>query len=148
MFNERKWYRILLWGCLSISKQYERDYQSVKTREYQVWFMWTEIQFRFVKVCWFGQWSYINLRLRSWVQAPPMPKINKAAQSGYETQRRYHQKSKTGDQWPHKKDLDMSSKIKKNCLPELKEEQLASDTSRVTKRVENKSLENCQSKIM
>ena len=32
---------------------------------------------------------------------------NKAAHSGFETQRRRHQKPKQGYQWPHKKDKFM-----------------------------------------
>ena len=44
----------------------------------------------------------------------PLPSGNKAAHSGFETHRRRHQKSKTGYQWPHKKDLCPPNFFKKN----------------------------------
>ena len=43
----------------------------------------------------------------------PPSSVNKATHSGFETQRRCHQKSKTGGyQWPHKKDLCLQKKFK------------------------------------
>ena len=51
-----------------------------------------------------------EVNLRECVTCMPLPSANKAAHSGFETQRRHHQKSKTGYQWPHKKDL---------CLPKI-----------------------------
>ena len=46
-----------------------------------------------------------EVNLQEHVPHTPPPSANKAAHSGFETQKRRHQKSKTGDQWPHKKDL-------------------------------------------
>ena len=43
-----------------------------------------------------------EVNLRECVTHMPLPSVNKAAHSGFETQRRRHQNSKTG---PHKKDL-------------------------------------------
>ena len=44
----------------------------------------------------------------------PPSSANKAAHSGFETQRRHHQKSKTGYQWPHKKDMPFNNFFKTN----------------------------------
>ena len=44
--------------------------------------------------------KFENLRQR--ITHMLTPSANKAPQSGFETQRRRHQKSKTGYQWPHK----------------------------------------------
>ena len=43
---------------------------------------------------------------------PPLPNVNKAAHSGFETQRRCHQKSKIGVSVAHKKDLCPPNNLK------------------------------------
>ena len=45
-----------------------------------------------------------EVNLREHVTGTPLQFANKAAHSGFETQR-CHQKSKTGYQWPHKENL-------------------------------------------
>ena len=54
-----------------------------------------------------------EVNLRECVTPMPPPSVNKVAHSGFETQRRRHQKSKTGCQWPHNNNL-CSLKLKKN----------------------------------
>ena len=48
----------------------------------------------------------------------PPPSVNKAVPSGFETQRRHHQKSKAGVsvQWPHKKDICAPKNFKQNVF--------------------------------
>ena len=53
-----------------------------------------------------------ELNLRECVTHMPLPRVNKAAHSGFETQKRYHQKSKTGVPVAPQKDLG-PPKIKK-----------------------------------
>ena len=50
-----------------------------------------------------------EMNLKEHVTCMPMPSANKAAHSGFETQRRHHQKSKTGVSVVPQKEL-MSSK--------------------------------------
>ena len=47
----------------------------------------------------------LELNLRECVTHMPLPSANKATHSGFETQRRYHQKSKTGVSVAPQKDL-------------------------------------------
>ena len=56
----------------------------------------------------------LEVNLRVHVTCMPLPIMNKAAHSGFQTQRRRHQKSKKQEyQWPNKKDLCLSKvKIK------------------------------------
>ena len=65
-----------------------------------------------------GTWKR-SVRLPCWhtgnVTCTPLPSANKAADSGCETQKRCHQKSKTGVSVPHKKDL---------CPPKIKKKEL------------------------
>ena len=46
-----------------------------------------------------------EVNIRECISCMPPQSLNKAAHSGFETQRRHHQKSKTGHKWPHKKGL-------------------------------------------
>ena len=46
-----------------------------------------------------------EVNLREYVTCTPLPNANKAAHSGFETQRRHHQKSKTGVSVAPQKDL-------------------------------------------
>ena len=56
-----------------------------------------------------------EVNLREHISCMPLPSVNKAALSGFETQRRHHQKSKTGVPVAPQKGL-MSSKIKKKHM--------------------------------
>ena len=56
-----------------------------------------------------------EVNLRECISHTPPPSTNKAAHSGFETQRRRHQKSKTGVSVAPKKDLS-PPKIKKKLL--------------------------------
>ena len=49
-----------------------------------------------------------QVNLIEYVTHTPAPNMNKATHFGFETQRRHHQKSKKGFQWPHKKDQEQS----------------------------------------
>ena len=51
-----------------------------------------------------------EMNLRECVTHMPLPRVNKATHSGFETQRRHHQKSKTGVSVASQKGL-MSSKL-------------------------------------
>ena len=64
---------------------------------------------------WAGVVPEMNLREHRSTLHMPLPNANKAAQSGFETQRRCHQKSKTGYQWPHKRTCVNKEFILKNC---------------------------------
>ena len=44
-----------------------------------------------------------EVNLRECASHIPLPSANKSAHSGFETQRRHHQKSKHVYQWPHKR---------------------------------------------
>ena len=55
-----------------------------------------------------------EVNLRYYVTYTPPPSVNKATHSGFEIQRRHHQKSKTGYQRPHKKDLSPPIFFKKH----------------------------------
>ena len=44
-----------------------------------------------------------EVNLIEYVTHTPPPNMNKATHFGFETQRRHHQKSKKGFQWPHKR---------------------------------------------
>ena len=46
-----------------------------------------------------------EVNLKDHVTCMPLASVSKAAQSGFETQRRHHQSPKQGYQWPHRKDL-------------------------------------------
>ena len=46
-----------------------------------------------------------EVNIRECVTHTPLPSANKAAHSGFETQRRHHQNTKTGVSVAHKKDL-------------------------------------------
>ena len=56
-----------------------------------------------------------DVNLREHISCAPLPTANKAAHSGFETQRRCHQNSKWGVQWPHKKNLCPPIIFKKIC---------------------------------
>ena len=57
-------------------------------------------------------------RCHTCVTRVPLPSVNKAAHSGFETQRRCHQKSKTGVSVAPQKGLMSSKKKKRNLLSE------------------------------
>ena len=60
-----------------------------------------------------------KVNLREHVTYMPPPSVNKAAHSGFETQRRHHQKSKTGVSMASQKGLMSSKNFKKEkekCL--------------------------------
>ena len=46
-----------------------------------------------------------EVNFRDHVTCMPLGSVNKAAYSGFETQRRRHQSPKHGYQWPHRKNL-------------------------------------------
>ena len=52
----------------------------------------------------------LEVNLREHITCMPLPSVNKAAHLGFETQKRHHQKSKTGESVGPQKAL-MSSKI-------------------------------------
>ena len=52
-------------------------------------------------------WQALHQR---WTCNTPLPSAKKAGLSGFENQRRHYQKSKTGYQWPNKKDLSPPNK--------------------------------------
>ena len=54
-----------------------------------------------------------EVNLRECISCMPLPSANKAAHSGFETQRRHHQKSKTGVSVSPQKGLMSSKKILK-----------------------------------
>ena len=54
------------------------------------------------------------VNLREYVARMPPPSMNKAAHSGFETQKRHHQKSKTGVSVAPEKGLMSSKKFLKN----------------------------------
>ena len=61
----------------------------------------------------------LELNLREQVARMSLPSVNKVVHSGFETQRRHHQKCKTGYKWPHKKDLCPPKVFFKKVLPTL-----------------------------
>ena len=54
-----------------------------------------------------------EVNLREHVAHTPLPSVNKAANAGFETQRRHHQKSKTGISGPIKKTRVLQKFFKK-----------------------------------
>ena len=65
-----------------------------------------------------------EVNLREYILPVPLPNVNKAALSGFETQRRYHQKSKTGVSVTPQKGLISSKKLyKKNYKEKHHEDQ-------------------------
>ena len=64
--------------------------------------------------CWPPRGFAPELNLRDCVTCTPLPGANKAAHSGFETQRRHHQNSKTGVSVTPHKDLCPPKKVEKS----------------------------------